>query len=67
MTNCADPLGIPFDSISRIVQYNWNDEEQDFTEMLRLGEVIANDENHIFTHLRRVDEWLQASLEEWAS
>ena len=48
------------DSISRIVDYNWNDEERDFEEMLRQGEVIEDDENHIFTHLRRVREWLDS-------
>jgi hypothetical protein len=43
-----------------LLDYNWDDEERDYTGMVEAGEMEPDDNAHIFTHMRRVDAWLRS-------
>jgi hypothetical protein len=61
----TDPTITPalLDSIARLVDYSYADEQRDFEEMERMGEVSEGDENHIFTHIKRLADWLDEGRE----
>lgn len=48
------------DSIGRLVNYSYSEEQADYEEMLRLGEIEEGDENHIYTHIKRLADWMDA-------
>lgn len=48
------------ESIQEIVNYNWRDEENDYNhEALEQGN---SRDRHIFTHLMRVQQWLEETF-----
>lgn len=51
------PLDVA-EAIRAIVDYNWHDEERDFKEC---AENDNSTDGHVFTHLTRVNEWLEKS------
>lgn len=42
---------IPIESISALLDYNWNDERADW-------EKHDQEDGHIFTHMMKIDSWL---------
>jgi hypothetical protein len=52
------------ESIEAVVNYNWQDEEQDF-----LAQDEEDREDHIFVHLKRLSEFLgtPAEVREWTA
>ena len=46
------------DSVQRLLRYAWADEYDDYVEQRDDDSIYPNDDNHIFTHLVRIDQYL---------
>jgi len=53
-------MGMPIESIIQILDYLEHDERKDYQAYA--GDA-ASQKNHIYTHIRRVREWLNEELE----
>ena len=45
------------ESIEAVVDYGWADEMRDYRTSRRSGDIEANDERHIFTHMVKLWAW----------
>jgi hypothetical protein len=55
----TDTSVIPYSSIARLVDYLYHDEELHYEGCFdEDGNVVEDPENHIFTHVKRVADWL---------
>ena len=50
------------EAIGRLLSYAWSDEMSDYCEQRDNGDIEPNDENHIFTHMVRLDRYVSNGI-----
>ena len=48
----------PFEALEALIEYNWADEEKDYK---RHVEENGDGTGHVFDHLKKLNDWLQAN------